>query len=270
MAIIDMKDVIGNQDILMLCFDTLRYDVCIAEEAAGGTPVLNSYGGKWEKRHAPGTFTYPSHFAIFAGFFPSPADPHRVRERHELFFPERAGTGRIAPPGSYAYTEATFVESLANKGYETICIGGVHFFSKRNAIGKVFPSYFKKSYWQPAFGCPEKHSAENQVNFAVKKLQEYPAGQRLFMYINFSAIHYPNCHYIYGKKEDDMESHAAAFRAVDSQLPRLLEAFRQRSNALVIAFSDHGTCYGEEGYQNHCVAHEVVYTVPYKHFQLNK
>ena len=49
----DMNRVVGTHDILMLCFDTLRYDVSKAEEAAGGTPVLNSHGGLWEKRHAP-------------------------------------------------------------------------------------------------------------------------------------------------------------------------------------------------------------------------
>lgn len=63
---IDMNGIVGTHDILMLCFDTLRYDVSVAEEASGGTPVLNSYGSGWEKRHAPGNFTYPSHFAIFA------------------------------------------------------------------------------------------------------------------------------------------------------------------------------------------------------------
>ncbi|MCD8178896.1 MAG: STM4013/SEN3800 family hydrolase [Tannerellaceae bacterium] len=266
---INMNEVVGKQDILMLCFDTLRYDICKEEEKKGTIPVLNSYGGPFEKRHAPGTFTYPSHFAIFAGFFPSPAEPEQVRERHSLFFPERAGTGRIAHGGSYSYREATFVESLANRGYETICIGGVHFFSKRNAIGKVFPSYFKKSYWRTSFGCTEKDSAEKQIDHAIRLIEKYPATQRLFMYINFSAIHYPNFFYVEGKKEDDPESHAAAFRYVDRLLPRLFEAFRKRSQTLVIALSDHGTCYGEEGYRNHGIAHEVVYTVPYKHFILD-
>ena len=45
----DMNRVVGTHDILMLCFDTLRYDVSKAEEAAGGTPVQNSHGGLWEK-----------------------------------------------------------------------------------------------------------------------------------------------------------------------------------------------------------------------------
>ena len=34
----DMNRVVGTHDILMLCFDTLRYDVSKAEEAAGGRP----------------------------------------------------------------------------------------------------------------------------------------------------------------------------------------------------------------------------------------
>ena len=75
---LDMNQVVGTHDILMLCFDTLRYDVSKEEEAAGRTPVLNSHGGEWEKRHAPGNFTYPSHFAIFAGYLPSPAEPHSL------------------------------------------------------------------------------------------------------------------------------------------------------------------------------------------------
>ncbi|MDH6307045.1 arylsulfatase A-like enzyme [Parabacteroides sp. PF5-5] len=265
---IDMQEVVGKRDILMLCLDTLRYDVAVEEEKSGGTPILSHYGGKWEKRHAPGNFTYPSHFAIFAGFFPSPADPHDFKEREWLFYPKRVGTSSIAPQGSYEFTKATFVESLFDEGYETICIGGVRFFSKLNDIGKVFPGYFHKSYWKPAFGCPEKDSATSQIDFALKKLNEYPIEKKIFLYINFSAIHYPNYHYIKGKTEDDLETHAAALRYVDSQLPRLFDAFGKRGEPLVIAFSDHGTCYGEDGFFRHCVSHDVVYTVPYKHFIL--
>ena len=54
---LDMNQVVGTHDILMLCFDTLRYDVSKEEEEAGRTPVLNSHGGEWEKRHAPGNFS---------------------------------------------------------------------------------------------------------------------------------------------------------------------------------------------------------------------
>ena len=148
------------------------------------------------------------------------------------FFPVQAGTGRIPPAGSYPFTEATFVQSLANVGYETICIGGVNFFSKRNELGRVFPGYFTKSYWLPTFGCTAPDSTEKQIDFALKKLENYPDDKRIFMYINFSAIHYPNCHYVEGKMKDDKESHAAALQYVDSQLPRLFQAFQKRGNTL--------------------------------------
>jgi arylsulfatase A-like enzyme len=265
---LDMTRIVGQEDILMLCFDTLRYDAATLEEAAGGTPTLNRYG-PWEKRHAPGNFTYPSHFAIFAGFFPSPVEPHALADRQWLFFPLRVGSGNIAPPGSFPFRRATFVEALADAGYATWCVGGVNFFSKKNEMGSVFPGYFQKSDWRPAFGCTSKESAARQVDFVLERLERQSPDQRLFLYINFSAIHYPNHHYLPGKKTDDLDTHRAALRYVDQQLPRLFAAFRERGNPLVIAFSDHGTCYGEEGYRYHCVSHEKVLVVPYKHFRLD-
>ena len=158
-----------------------------------------------------------------------------LRNRRWLFFPFQAGTGRIPPEGSYAFKEATFVQSLAQVGYETICIGGVNFFSKRNDIGRVFPGYFRR-----VIGCRLSVARIRTVlpirwTLPSTNWKKYPADRKVFMYINFSAIHYPNCHYVEGKKKDDKESHAAALRYVDSQLPRLFEAFRRRSDTLVIA-----------------------------------
>ena len=67
---LNMNDVVGTHDILFLCLDTLRWDVAFREQENGGTAVLNKYG-PWEKRGAPGNFTYPSHHAMFAGFLPT-------------------------------------------------------------------------------------------------------------------------------------------------------------------------------------------------------
>lgn len=105
----DMNRVVGTHDILMLCFDTLRYDVSKAEEAAGGTPVLNSHGGLWEKKAcAREILLIPLILPFFAGFLPSPAEPHSLRSRKWLFFPVQAGTGRIPPKGSYPFTGSYF------------------------------------------------------------------------------------------------------------------------------------------------------------------
>ena len=90
------------------------------------------------------------------------------------------------------------------------------------------------------------------------------------MYINICAIHYPNYFYLDGAKKDSIETHAAALRYVDERLPPLFSAFEKRGRTFVIVCSDHGSCYPEsdDGYIFHGFNHEVINTVPYKHFFL--
>ena len=94
----------------------------------------------------------------------------------------------------------------------------------------------------------------------------------LFYYVNICAINYPNCFYDPNgrKNHDDLNSHKAALRHVDSELARLLTAFAQRRRTFVIATSDHGTCYGEDGFQFHGLPNDITNTVPYKHFFLEE
>ncbi len=266
---IDMMEIVGHANILFVCIDCLRYDVAHEEEINGKTPVLNQYG-KWQKRQAPGNFTYPSHQAMFSGFFPVNEEIQNIRDCEILFFPENIGMGKKAPAGAFGFSTHTWIEALANCGYETYCIGGVGFFDKRTAIGNVFPGYFKHSYWNPSFGCAVKESAQNQTDFALKKLKEQPKDQKIMMYINYCALHYPNYFYIEGAKEDSVEAHKAALQYVDTQLGRLLEEFSSRGDTFVICLSDHGTCYGEDGVWFHCVNHPIVLTVPYKHFLMKE
>ena len=71
-----------------------------------------------------------------------------------------------------------------------------------------------------------------------------------------------------GAIEDSRDSHAAALRYVDSQLPPLFEALERRGPSFCILCSDHGTAYGEGGFTGHRIAHPVVFTVPYADFVL--
>ncbi len=265
----DMNEVIGRCHILFVCIDSLRYDVAEEEQTRGGTPVLNRYG-QWRKCHAPGNFTYPSHQAMFAGFFPIEMGVKNMKQRETLFFSEDIGMGRKAPKGAYSFRGGTFVEGLSAVGYETCCIGGLSFFDKRTDVGKVMPGYFAHSYWHPSFGCKVKEAPKNQVDFAIRKLEELSLCKKVMMYINISAIHYPNYFYAAGEKKDSVESHAAALRYVDQELGRLFAAFEKRGETFVVCCSDHGTCYGEDGYLYHGFNHPIVNTVPYKHFFLEK
>ncbi len=264
---VNMNEIVKEHNILLICLDTLRYDVAIEEQENKGTPILNKYG-KWEKRHAPGNFTLPSHMAIFAGFFPTPAKPSSLFEKEYLFIAKRVGTDRLPNKNAFVFSEATFIQGLAQIGYETICIGGVAFFDKRTELGKLLPSFFKHSYWRNAFSCNVKESAKHQVDFAIKKLHEHK-DNRVMMYMNISALHYPNNYFITGEKSDSKRTHAEALKYVDKELERLfIEAKEINPKTMVIALSDHGTCYGEDDYIKHCNNHEIVTTVPYKHFFL--
>lgn len=119
------------------------------------------------------------------------------------------------------------------------------------------------------FGVTNPRSTEHQVNHALKLLKDTPLEQRLFMFLNVSAIHGPNHYFIPGAKKDSVDSQRAALRYVDGELGRLFDAFRERGNpTFCLAFSDHGTAFGEDGYQGHRLAHETVWNVPYREFIL--
>ncbi|HZR41630.1 MAG TPA: STM4013/SEN3800 family hydrolase [Ktedonobacteraceae bacterium] len=265
---INTRTLIGSHDLLFITLDTLRYDVAQDLFLENRLPTLARYlpSTGWEARHSPASFTYAAHHAFFAGFLPTPIAPGR----HPRLF--AAGF-----PGSETTTDTTLVfdapdlpNGLAQLGYHTICIGGVGFFNKQSALGSVLPSLFHESYWDPSLGVTNPHSTENQIALACSLLRRLPREQRLFLFINISALHQPNYFYLPGNssKQDTLESHAAALVYVDAQLPPLFAAMQRRAPTLVILCSDHGTAYGEDGYYGHRIAHPAVWMVPYAEFIL--
>lgn len=265
---LDMNQIVGTHDILLITLDTLRYDVARDLLALGRTPnlaaVLPESG--WEERHSPGNFTYAAHHAFFAGFLPTPTTPGVHPRSLALRF-----------EGSATTTERTclldgsnIVSGLAAKGYHTVCIGGVGFFNKLNPLSNVLPSLFAESYWSPELGVTNPNSTENQVAIAQKILAQTPKNQPLFLFINISALHQPNYFYLPGAKTDTIASHAAALEYCDRQLAKLWEAVRERASTFCILCSDHGTTYGEDGYTGHRLSHPLVWTVPYAEFILSR
>ncbi|ABF86619.1 conserved hypothetical protein [Myxococcus xanthus DK 1622] len=257
----DMNAVIGTHDLLFITLDTLRYDVAEALAAQGRTPNLSALlpGGRWEQRHSPASFTYAAHHAFFAGFLPTPATPGL----HPRLFSMRFEGSETTASDTCVLDAPDLVTGLAGRGYHTICIGGVGFFNKRNPLGNVLPGLFAESHWSPELGVTDPRSTEHQVTLAVQRLEALPREQRVFLFINVSALHQPNRHYVPGATQDSRESHAAALAYVDSQLPPLFAALRRRGPAFCIVCSDHGTTYGEDGFTGHRLAHPVVWTVPY-------
>jgi len=261
MSDVDMNEVVGSTDIAFVVLDALRHDVAAHELAAGRTPNLAKLiPGGWQKSHSPGSFTFAAHSAFFAGFLPTPSDPQSSRQR---LFASSFGGSETTGPGTFVFDEPDWVSALRARDYHTTCIGGVGFFNKQTALSKVFPNLFHESHWSPEMGVTGKNSTALQFRLAREILSSRPKDERQFIYLNLSAIHQPNCHYL-DLETDSLETHAAALRYIDSQIPHLVETLANRGTFLIIC-SDHGTLYGESGFTGHRVGHNSVFTVPYAH-----
>ncbi|MGK5550719.1 STM4013/SEN3800 family hydrolase [Actinomadura kijaniata] len=263
----DMNEIVGSHDLLLVTLDTLRYDVAAELAASGQTPVLAGLlpGGRWERRHTPGSFTYAAHAAMLAGFLPTPAAPGPHPRLFAAAFPGSETTAE----GTWRFAAADLPTGLADAGYHTVCVGGVGFFNKLTPLGSALPSLFAESHWEPEFGVTDRRSLEHQIDRIERVVARQPADRRLFLLLNVSALHQPNWFHLDGATRDHGDSrasHAAALRYVDRHLERLFAAVRRPT--FVIICSDHGTAYGEDGHVGHRIGHEVVWTVPYGEFVL--
>ena len=265
---LNANDIIGTHDLLLVTLDTLRYDVAAECLESGHTPNLASLlpRGRWEKRHTSGSFTYSAHQAFFAGFLPTPVAPG---PHPRLFAAEFSGS-ETTTPETFVFDAPTLVEGLHAVGYHTVCIGGVGFFNGQGALGHVLPGLFAESHWTPQMGVTSSDSTQRQVQLACRVLRETAADRRLFLFVNISAIHQPNCIFCEATETDSPQTQAAALAYVDRCLPPLIDALRSRANTLCILCSDHGTAYGEEGYYGHRLSHSAVWTVPYAEFVLTE
>ena len=256
----DMNAIVGTHDILWIVLDTLRYDVAVSALTAGETPELARLVGQWQERHSPATFTWAAHHAFFSGFLPTPVG----QPRQARLFAARFAGSETTGVGTFVFDEPYVVTALAARGFHTMCVGGTGFFNPRTAIGNVFPSLFAESHWTPELGPESIVCAERQFALAAERTRVAGADQPLFLFVNVPAIHPPNRMYRSTPGPDDLNSHRAALRYVDSHLGALLAPFAERTRpTFFIVCSDHGTAYGEGGYQGHRLAHPVVWTVPY-------
>lgn len=262
MSNVNMNDIVGRYDIVFITLDTLRFDAAQHLFNTGQLPTLTRYlpATGWELRHSPASFTYAAHQAFFAGFLPTPATTARHTRAFALAF---AGSETITN-NTCVLGNNNIVAGLAERGYHTICIGGVGFFNKQTPLGSVLPGLFTESHWQPAFGVTDPQSTYHQIQQAQQSLAA--CAGHAFLFINISAIHQPNKCYLPHCTDDNLDSHQAALAYVDRQLAPLFATLSERGGAWVIICSDHGTCYGDDGFHGHRLAHPAVWNVPYSEF----
>lgn len=266
--VVSGRAAVGHADIVFITLDTLRYDVAVDAMNRGLTPNLKCLipGGCWEERHTPGNFTYAAHHAFFAGFLPTPSHPG---QHHRLFAAHFEGSETTAAD-TFVFNTPDIVTGLAGVGYHTICIGGVGFFNLQTPLSRVLPGLFHESYWSSELGVTSPDSTKNQVDTACCAVSGQSQDQKIFLFLNVSALHQPNCMYVPGAEVDSPGTQAAALSYVDAQLKALFDRLRQRNDVLCVICSDHGTAYGDDGYVGHRLCHPVVWTVPYAEMILKK
>lgn len=258
----NMKEQIAQSaNVLFLVLDALRYDAAQDLFLEGKLPNFSKYlpATGWEKRYTPASFTFPAHQAFFAGFLPTKIDQEVTPRSFAADFKGSKSTTEQ----TFRFQEADIVTALGNRGYATACIGGVGFFSKRTAVAEVLPNLFKDSFWSMELGVTNPDSTQAQFELAQQWLQSVQAP--FFLFINVSAIHQPNCHYL-NAEEDTLETHKAALQYVDQQLPSLMQAIEAKAPVCCFICSDHGTAYGEDEHWGHRNGHRVVMEVPYVEF----
>ncbi len=248
-GMLNANRLVGTHDVLFVTLDTLRYDVAASLHARGRTPNLSAVlpASGWENRHTPGSFTFAAHAAFFAGFLPTPAVPGKHARLFALRFPGSETTSEETA----VFDSPDIVAGFRDRGYHTLCVGGVGFFNKLTPLGNVLPSLFDESHWSPELGVTDPRSTENQVNLALRRVAGLPPARRVFLFVNVSAIHQPNRFYLPGASDDSIESHGAALEYADRELGRLFAGLRERGPWLAVICSDHGTAYGEDGYTGH-------------------
>ncbi|MGW1840369.1 STM4013/SEN3800 family hydrolase [Streptomyces sp. NPDC002067] len=258
---INANDLLPGHNVLMITFDSLRYDVARATLYSGRTPHLERIlpDGLWEERRTTASFTYPAHQAFFAGFLPvpsGPARPGRLLACHAI-------RGTTITGRTFVFDAPDIVTGFSQLGYRTVCIGGVGFFSHRTKLGRVLPGLFQESHWSPQTSADHPDSTKHQVDIALTALDATPADQPVFLFMNLPATHTPHHFYLPGETTDTWESQCAALAYTDTELGRLFTALPTHGPWLTILTADHGEALGEDGHTGHGIAHPSVWTVPY-------
>ena len=265
---LNARALLGTHDVLFITLDTLRFDVAQTAHRTGLTPFLSSMlpPSGWELRHSPGNFTFAAHCAFFAGFLPTPARPGV----HPRLFAARFAGSETTTEQTLVFDAPDIITGFRDAGYATICVGGVGFFNRQTPLGCVLPDLFERSFWSAELGVTSPDSTANQVEVARLALEQTAPGQRVFMFVNISAMHQPNCIFTPGQNADSPATMANALAYVDREIQPLFAMMRRRAPLLCVMCADHGTAYGEDGFRGHRVGVPSVWNVPYAELVLGQ
>lgn len=271
-----------EEDFLLVTWDSCRYDAyCEAR-----TPALGRFG-QARRAWAMGTFTLPSHLAMFHGFLPHVFAPEPLYNRH------RRQLWRISHRNVHATPLVTFslgagniVSGFRKRGYFTVGVAAMDWFRDAAELRTGFAQFSVTGI-----------AARKQNDLIIRLIERKAAHRPCFAFVNYGETHSPFRHegmpdgdpgvderFSLGRlfnqpgllEKDwqfDTESYqrqVACASYLDARTGELIDFFCARGRpTTVVVCSDHGECFGENGLYGHAFYHERVMEVPLLIFRLN-
>lgn len=280
---IEIKQTHKQMNLLWVVFDSCRYDTLTQAR----TPFLESYGRIYSA-WAPATYTLPSHASFFAGILPLVYEPlpYLNRFNKQLITMHNAGQAKEEALGKYSIqlpaSKRDVIYGLSKQGYYTVGSAGATWFAK-----EILTKGFRNFQYKRA------QSSKEQVNYILKNLARKAIDKPFFAFMNLMETHTPYMHY--GKDREEYSMHIRSTMAFPPQEDKNLIASKGKklheaqieaaeyldgvmseffpqlpANTLVIVTSDHGECFGEDGFWGHGIYHPKVMNVPMMCFMLNR
>lgn len=259
---------------LMLIYDSCRYDVLVAAR----TPILDSYCNIY-RAQAPANFTFASHQAFFVGILPNTTEflPYYNRFNKQLIGLKSTGEVQVAK-NAFEKCESKWnlIEGLRNIGYRTTGAGAMNWF-RQDSLTSSFDNFLFTGT-----------DANRQIDFLLNHIDvKHP----FFGFINFGETHAPYTYQgmekqcpedvrarriewppnekgLIGNQNVAFRYQKSAAEFLDTKLTKLFNNLP--GNTIVILTSDHGDCFGEDGYWGHGINHPKVLEVPLSIFRIDR
>lgn len=256
-----------TDSVLFLTLDSCRFDTF----RASSVPNLRSVG-PLRRAQSPSHFTYGSHSSFWMGFTPGLANSSQpwINPKAGKLFRMNFGGSVGHGADAFSLNGRNIVEGFRALGYTAIGTGAVSWFDTSTPTGSVLAHPFNQFFYSG-----DTFSLSAQLRWLEHALDRIPTDHPSFVFLNIGETHVPYWHegapwdpwpspcIPFGGKHcsrrESRRRQRACLEWVDAQLSPLLAAF---SSSTIIACSDHGDCWGEDGLWEHGVSHPSTLTVP--------
>ncbi len=273
----------GSDDFFLITWDSCRYDAFVQAK----TPNLDACT-EVRRAWAMGTYTFPSHVAMFHGFLPHAFTPEPFYNRYcQQLWRINHRDVHTKPLVTFSPRTKNIICGFRDRGYYTTGLAAMSIFDHDRVLRNGFMD----------FQVTGMSSAKKQNDICLSQLKARAADKPYFAFINFGETHSPSHHADMGPgtpPNEERFSHARLFNQaglkseqwtfdqqnfqkhvqcaeyLDERMAELLAFIRQRARpTTVIVCGDHGECFGESGLYGHGFYHEKVMEVPLLIFRMN-